>query len=73
MEDIVTLRGGLNEEEPTRLVSEIERSGGYFRRVRLPESIAADEIEAKVENGLLTVRIPKAEDARPKKIEVKSS
>jgi HSP20 family molecular chaperone IbpA len=39
----------------------------------LPEAVNADEIEAKVEKGLLTVRIPKADDARPKKIEVKAA
>ena len=73
LDDVVTLRGELQEEDTTELVSRIDRAGGYFRQVRLPEPIASDEIEAKVENGLLTVRIPKAEEARPKRIEVKAN
>ena len=72
LDDVVTMRGELQDEEPTRLLSNIERAGGYFRRVRLPEDVDSEAIEAKVENGLLTVRIPKAEESRPKRIEVKS-
>ena len=73
LDDLVTLRGEYKAEEAgERLISEIERSGGFYRRIQLPEAIDADAVEAKVENGLLTVRIPKAEKARAKKIEVKA-
>ncbi|HLF36939.1 MAG TPA: Hsp20 family protein, partial [Anaerolineales bacterium] len=54
------------------LISELDRSGGFYRRIQLPEVIDAEAVEAKIENGLLTVRVPKAEEARPKKIEVKA-
>ncbi|MEK6587682.1 MAG: Hsp20/alpha crystallin family protein [Chloroflexota bacterium] len=73
LDDLVTLRGEYKDEVAgERLISEIERSGGFYRRIQLPEAIDADAVEAKVENGLLTVRIPKAEEARAKKIEVKA-
>ena len=73
LDDLVTLRGEYKDEVAgERLISEIERSGGFYRRIRLPQAIDADVVEAKVENGLLTVRIPKAEEARAKKIEVKA-
>jgi len=81
LDDLITLRGEYKAEEAAhrqaqdageRLISEIERSGGFYRRIQLPEAIDADAVEAKVENGLLTVRIPKAEKARAKKIEVKA-
>ena len=65
-------RRGQAQDAGERLISEIERSGGFYRRIQLPEAIDADAVEAKVENGLLTVRIPKAEKARAKKIEVKA-
>ena len=73
LEDLVTLRGEFKQEgSGERLIDEIDRSGGFYRRIRLPEAIDAEAVEAKVENGLLTVRVPKAEEARPKKIEVKA-
>jgi len=73
LEDLVTLRGKYKEDGAGEaLINELERSGGFFRRIRLPEAIDAEAVEAKVENGLLTVRVPKAEEARPKRIEVKA-
>ena len=73
LEDLVTLRGENKPEGAGEaLINELDRSGGFYRRIRLPEPIDAAAVEAKVENGLLTVRVPKAEEARPKRIEVKA-
>jgi HSP20 family protein len=73
LEDLVTLRGEFKPDGAGEaLIDELDRSGGFYRRIRLPEAIDAEAVEAKVENGLLTVRVPKAEEARPKKIEVKA-
>ncbi|GJN05888.1 hypothetical protein PR202_ga23559 [Eleusine coracana subsp. coracana] len=48
----------------------VERSSGKFmRRFRLPENAKVDEVKAGLENGVLTVTVPKAEVKRP---EVKS-
>ncbi|NLE95408.1 MAG: Hsp20/alpha crystallin family protein [Dehalococcoidia bacterium] len=46
--------------------------GDVVRVMTLPMPIDASKIEAQVENGVLTVVIPKAEEAKPKKIVVKS-
>ncbi len=49
-----------------------ERSHRSFTRsLRIPENISAEEIEAKLEDGLLTLHIPKKEPEPPKKIEIK--
>jgi HSP20 family protein len=48
------------------------RTGQFFYRVGLPESVAADQVEAKLNDGVLTIRIPKIEKAMRKKIEVRS-
>ncbi|MGH2619443.1 MAG: Hsp20/alpha crystallin family protein [Anaerolineales bacterium] len=73
LEDLVTLRGEYKQDGAGEaLINELDRSGGFYRRIRLPEAIDAGAVEAKVENGLLTVRVPKAEEARPKRIEVKA-
>ncbi|KAF5446824.1 hypothetical protein F2P56_032423 [Juglans regia] len=44
----------------------VERSSGKFlRRFRLPENAKMDEIKAAMENGVLTVIVPKAEMKKP--------
>ena len=49
----------------------IERSYGSFcRTFNLPDRILEDKISAKVKNGLLEVVLPKAEEAKPKKVSV---
>lgn len=47
------------------------RYGSFYRSVTLPANVKADQIEAVNENGVLTLTLPKAEEAKPKKIEVK--
>jgi HSP20 family protein len=52
----------------------VERHYGSFRRsLTLPEGVNQDGIEANVENGILTVQVPKPVAALPKKVQVKAS
>lgn len=48
-------------------------SGEYERTLRFNVPIDAEAAEATFENGLLTLTVPKAEAAKPKKIEIKTS
>jgi HSP20 family protein len=51
----------------------IERRYGAFRRsITLPDRVKADAVEASFEDGLLQVVVPKAEEAKPKRIEVRA-
>ena len=51
-----------------------ERGVGSFARVlRLPVEVDADRVEAELRHGVLTITLPKAESARPRKIEVTSA
>ncbi|RJQ78090.1 MAG: Hsp20/alpha crystallin family protein [Desulfobacteraceae bacterium] len=48
-----------------------EREGGRFSRAfALPKEVDAERIEAKMENGVLTLKIPKAESAKPRRIAI---
>jgi HSP20 family protein len=48
-----------------------ERESGKFSRIiALPREIDADKVEARLDNGILTVMIPKAETAKPRQISV---
>lgn len=50
----------------------IERAYGAFRRsFTLPTSVDAGRIEASYQDGLLTVRLPRREEAKPRQISVK--
>jgi HSP20 family protein len=46
--------------------------GTFTRRVYLSEHLDADKIEAAYSNGVLTVRIPVMERAKPRKVEIQS-
>ncbi|HVX88073.1 MAG TPA: Hsp20/alpha crystallin family protein [Gemmatimonadales bacterium] len=73
---ILTLRGEKQQhsEEQTEAVHRYERSYGAFQRsFQLPSSVDADRIDAKMEHGVLTISLPKAEKAKAKEIAVKSA
>jgi HSP20 family protein len=46
--------------------------GSYTRRVRLSDAVDAEKIEAGYSDGVLTVHVPVAEQAKPRKIEVRA-
>ena len=49
----------------------VERSSGAFRRsITLPAHVEADAVEASMEDGVLRIVVPKAEEAKPKRIQV---
>jgi len=47
-------------------------SGSFERSVRLPEFVDAERISASFNNGLLTITVPKAEAAQPRRITVQA-
>jgi HSP20 family protein len=47
-------------------------TGSFCGVVRLPVDVDADNVEARLENGVLTIILPKASSARPRKIEVRA-
>ena len=78
-QNVLTLRGtkpsALNADKDGELrVFAAERvSGGFERSLRLPEFVDADKITADFTNGLLTITVPKAQAAQPRKIEIKAA
>ncbi|KAG6600955.1 17.5 kDa class I heat shock protein, partial [Cucurbita argyrosperma subsp. sororia] len=54
------------KEEKNDKWHRVERSSGKFmRRFRLPENAKVDEVKASIENGVLTVRVPKTKLKKP--------
>ena len=64
-------RSGRSEDSVEWIASE-RFSGSYMRQLSLGEGIDAGSIAATYENGVLSVTIPLAEKARPRRIEVQS-
>jgi HSP20 family protein len=72
--NVITIRGEKKNELETKSVNthRVERSYGSFERsFALPKSVKADAIDARFEDGVLTVTLPKTEEAKQKLIEVK--
>jgi HSP20 family protein len=58
-------------EEQMRRVE--RRFGTFSRSLTLPATADAEKIEARFDKGILTLDIPKREEAKPKRIEIKAS
>lgn len=62
-----------HEREDKRAIMRERRYGRYSRSVRLPQAVDPDNVEAHYEDGVLTLTLPFAEEARPRMIPVKVS
>jgi len=69
--DLLSIEGEFSQHEGEYLMSELP-AGAFRRTLRLPTELDAEKTVASLENGILTLRVPKAESARPKSIKVVS-
>jgi HSP20 family protein len=74
--NVLTLRGRKEQsreekEEPRYHVWE-RRYGAFQRSFSLPRTVSADNIAATFENGVLRVEMPKAAEAKGRKIEIRT-
>ncbi|PYN32676.1 MAG: molecular chaperone [Candidatus Rokuibacteriota bacterium] len=71
--DLLTLKGerSFNEELKDGNDYHVERVYGKFERtVRLPMPVQADRVKATYRDGVLEVRLPKADEVKPKEIKI---
>jgi HSP20 family protein len=69
LDDVVRIEGEYKMDESNYLVRELP-NGSFNRTLRLPAPIDAEHVEANITDGVLTLRLPKAESARPKQIKI---
>ena len=69
LEDVLRIEGEYKLNESEYLLQELPH-GSFKRTLRLPTIVDADRVEAKITDGVLTLKLPKAESARPKKINI---
>jgi HSP20 family protein len=70
---ILTIRGErkMEEEKDGKNYHRVERSYGHFvRSFTLPNNVDRENVQARFENGLLHVEVPKREEAKPRQIKV---
>lgn len=68
----LTVHGRRQADGTTRRPLLAEHGGANFHRVfAVAETVAADRINADLKNGVLTVRLPKVEAVKPRKIAVR--
>ncbi len=70
----LTISGQTREEEEVKQENYMRRErrfGSFSRSVVLPDGLEPDKAEASFEDGVLTLTIPKAPEAKPKVVKVK--
>lgn len=73
--DILTLKGEARQEEDRKERSwhiREQRFGSFERSIVLPTDVKSDQAEAVFENGILTITLPKADEVKPKTINIKA-
>ncbi len=71
---VLTIKGETSSESESKETNwhlRERRYGSFSRSVTLPTPVNADAVEATNENGVLTLRLPKTEAAKPRKIAIK--
>lgn len=75
-DNTLTIQGETKDEhidENERYHLRERRFGRFVRSMTLPVAVNADSIDAHYENGVLTLTLPKAEETKPRKINVRNS
>ena len=74
--NVLTIKGEMRQEKENRERNyhRVERRYGSFQRsVTLPTTVKGDAIQASLDDGILRLEIPKAEEVKPRKINVNVS
>ena len=66
----LTITGEINETEDGHRRRSSRRTGQFEYRTMLPGEIKANQVKAELADGLLTVTLPKAEEAKPNRVQV---
>ncbi len=68
---VLTITGEFKERERTGILRRCTRRTGRFEfRTTLPTAADSDKISASLQDGVLTVTVPKAAEAKPRRVEI---
>ena len=66
---MLLIEGEYPSDDAEYLLHEVP-SGAFRREIRLPSALEPEKVEAKIADGILMLRLPKAETSRPKQIKI---
>jgi HSP20 family protein len=70
---VLTLEGEYKDtldENEECLFSELP-TGHFKRSIKIKDPVKVEDVDASMKNGVLTIRLPKAEEAKPRSIKIK--
>lgn len=70
--DLLTIRGKATHAAPGDTVYREYELANFFRQFQLNEKVNQNKISAELKHGVLTLALPKAEEAKPRRIDVKA-
>ena len=73
-DNVLTIKGEITRDETVdekKYHLRERRFGRFMRSITLPNAVAADQVEAVSDNGVLTLTLPKIEEVKPKRIEIR--
>jgi HSP20 family protein len=76
VDDTVTLKGkrpGSDSSAGATLHRQERDAGQFIRTIQLPFGVEGDQVQARLQNGVLEVDLPRATSEKPRKITVKSA
>jgi len=71
--NVLTIKGEKHDEqakEETKYYRRESWSGSFQRSIALSESVDPDKVEAELKDGVMTIRLPKREELKPKQIAI---
>lgn len=69
---VLTIRGRANHLVTGQPLHREYELSGFYRQFQLPDEVDSGRIEAELKNGVLFLRLPRSERAKPRRIEVKT-
>lgn len=75
-DNVLTIKGEVKGDETVEEAQyhvRERRYGSFSRSIRFPVLVNSDAVDATYENGVLTLNVPKAEEVKPKRIEIKAN
>jgi HSP20 family protein len=74
--DVLTIRGETHhgsEQKNERYHLRERQSGSFLRSIMLPSAVDRERVEASCEHGVLTLRLPKSEEQKPRRIAINAT
>jgi HSP20 family protein len=68
--NVLTIEGKFEQTSETNHLYREYGNAGYYRRFHLPDNLDLDQTNAELKDGVLTLTLPKAAAAKPRRIEI---